>query len=56
MGLNGFASAGPYREIHLFGRELEVCAGDIQKPVVYEIVVPVERLDPTAGPAAHIPS
>lgn len=56
IGLNGFASTGPYREIHLFGRELEVCAGDIRKPVVYEIVVPVERLDSMAGPAANMSS
>ncbi len=46
LGVNGFASNGPYREIHLFGREMEVCADDVRTPVVFEILVPVESNAP----------
>lgn len=48
MGSNGYTSAGSHREIHLFGRELEEFHGltnedFVQKNVVYEILVPIER-------------
>lgn len=44
LGMNGYASAGPYREIHLFGRELALFAGDTPDDAVFEILVPIEPL------------
>lgn len=43
LGTHGYASAGPYREIHLFGRELELYAGDQVPNVVLEIQIPIEK-------------
>jgi DNA-binding transcriptional MerR regulator len=46
LGMNGYSSAGPYREIHLFGRELDlfaVCPGPVPDAVI-EITVPVESI------------
>ena len=39
MGQNGFSSGGSYREIHLYGRELELVQCD---PVVIELQTPIE--------------
>ena len=39
-GANGYTAAGPYREIHLFGRETELA--DVNS-VVIEMQLPVER-------------
>lgn len=44
LGLNGYTSAGAYRELHLFGRELELFAVDPPPDAVIEILVPVEKL------------
>lgn len=44
LGLNGYTSAGAYREIHLFGRELELCTSDPPKDGIIEILVPIENL------------
>ena len=44
MGMNGFASAGEYREIHLFGRELQLCSTDPPGEGVIEILVPVKKI------------
>lgn len=44
LGMNGYTSAGAYRELHLFGRELELFAGDPSGTAVFEILVPVEKL------------
>lgn len=44
IGANGYASAGAYREVHLFGRELELFASDNPDDAVFEILVPVESL------------
>ncbi len=41
LGMNGYASAGAYREVHLFGRELDLFAGDRPEEAVFEILVPV---------------
>ncbi len=40
IGQNGFSSAGVYREIHLYGRELELVECD---PVVIELQIPVAK-------------
>lgn len=40
MGQNGFSSGGSYREIHLYGRELELVQCD---PVVIELQTPIEK-------------
>jgi effector-binding domain-containing protein len=44
MGRNGYRSAGPIREIHLFGREIDIAddPADWGAPRVMEIQVPVE--------------
>ncbi|MBK6324889.1 MAG: MerR family transcriptional regulator [Chloroflexi bacterium] len=42
LGMNGYASAGAYREIHLFGRELDLFASDRPEDAVFEILVPAE--------------
>lgn len=44
LGMNGYMSAGAYRELHLFGRELDLFAEDSPCDAVIEILVPVERL------------
>jgi DNA-binding transcriptional MerR regulator len=44
LGMNGYTSAGAYRELHLFGRELDLFATDPPGKGVIEILVPVERL------------
>lgn len=44
LGMNGYTSAGAYREIHLFGRELDLFATDPPGEGVIEILVPVEKL------------
>lgn len=44
LGMNGYTSAGAYRELHLFGRELELFAVDPPGEAVIEILVPVEKL------------
>lgn len=44
LGMNGYASAGDYREHHLFGRELDLCATDPPGEGVFEILVPIEKL------------
>ena len=44
LGMNGYASAGAYREIHLFGRELDLFASDRPEDAVFEILVPAEPL------------
>ena len=44
LGMNGYTSAGAYRELHLFGRELELFAKDPPGIGVIEILVPVEKL------------
>ena len=44
LGMNGYASAGAYRELHLFGRELDLFATDPPGEGVVEILVPVEKL------------
>jgi effector-binding domain-containing protein len=43
LGTNGYASAGPYREIHLFGRELDLYKGDQIPNAVLEIQIPIEK-------------
>jgi len=48
MGDNGYTSAGSHREIHLFGRELELLHGltdqsMLHNNLVYEVLVPIER-------------
>lgn len=44
LGMNGYSSAGAYRELHLFGRELDHFAACPPGAAVIEILVPVERL------------
>lgn len=44
MGLNGYASSGPYREIHRSARELEIFATEPPADAVIEILVPVEKI------------
>lgn len=44
IGLNGYSSVGAFREIHHFGREDEVFASDQRDDVVFEIILPVEKL------------
>ena len=44
LGMNGYTSAGAYRELHLFGRELDLFAQDPPGVGVFEILVPVETL------------
>jgi DNA-binding transcriptional MerR regulator len=44
LGMNGYTSAGPYRELHLFGRELEMFATDPPAQGVIEVLVPIEKL------------
>ncbi len=46
IGLNDYATHGPYREIHLYGRELELTSGRV--PVTLELQVPVEKLPASA--------
>lgn len=46
LGHNGYTSAGPYRELHLFGRELDMFATDPPGSGVIEVLVPVEKLAP----------
>lgn len=48
MGGNGYTSAGAHREIHLFGRELDLLYGLTDEALlyvdyVYEILVPIEK-------------
>jgi DNA-binding transcriptional MerR regulator len=43
IGKNGYTSAGDYREIHLFGRELDLFAGENPDDAVFEIQVPVTK-------------
>jgi DNA-binding transcriptional MerR regulator len=43
IGKNGYTSAGDYREIHLFGRELDLFAGENPDDAVFEILVPVSK-------------
>ncbi len=45
IGANGYTSAGTYRELHLFGRELDLFAGPDPDDAVFEILVPVESLN-----------
>ena len=44
LGMNGYTSAGAYRELHLFGRELDLFAQDPPGEGVFEILVPIEKL------------
>ena len=44
LGMNGYTSAGAYREIHLFGRELDLFATDPPEDGVIEILIPIEKL------------
>lgn len=44
IGANGYTSAGTYREVHLFGRELDLFAGNAPEDAVFEILVPVDSL------------
>jgi DNA-binding transcriptional MerR regulator len=41
IGMNGYTSAGAYREVHLFGRELDLFASDTPDDAVFEILLPV---------------
>lgn len=48
LGMNGYASAGPYREIHLFGKELDAFDNYTRQDyatldLVYEVVLPIQR-------------
>ncbi len=45
IGQNGYRSAGPIRELHLFGNESDIpdSMEEYQKPRVLEIQIPVER-------------
>ncbi len=43
IGKNGYTSAGDYRELHLFGRELDLFAGKNPTKAVFEILVPVVK-------------
>ena len=44
IGSHGYVSAGPYRELHLFWRELEIEAEQF-KNIVIEVQVPIALLD-----------
>ena len=44
LGMNGYSSAGAYRELHLFGRELDLFAQDPHGEGVFEILVPIDKL------------
>lgn len=44
LGMNGYTSAGACRELHLFGRELDLFASDPPAHGVFEILVPIEKL------------
>ncbi|NOK62141.1 MAG: Transcriptional regulator, MerR family [Chloroflexi bacterium AL-W] len=44
IGTNGYTSAGTYREVHLFGRELAWFANKTPKDAVFEILLPIESL------------
>ncbi|HKZ68495.1 MAG TPA: GyrI-like domain-containing protein [Anaerolineales bacterium] len=44
IGANGFMSSGPYRELHIFWRELDIEPSAICD-IVLEMQVPVSRLD-----------
>jgi DNA-binding transcriptional MerR regulator len=44
MGSHGYASAGPYRELHLFWRELEIETEQF-KNIVVEMQIPIVPLD-----------
>lgn len=44
LGEHGFASDGAYRELHIFGRELDICAEIDRHDVVYEVQVPIVPL------------
>ncbi len=41
IGANGYTTRGPYREIHLYGREMELTSG--RAAVTIEMQVPVEK-------------
>lgn len=43
LGMNGYSSAGAYRELHLFGRELDLFAQDPPGEGVFEILVPIQK-------------
>ncbi len=44
LGTHGYTSTGPYREIHLFGREIDLYTGADEFPhVVFEIQIPIEK-------------
>jgi DNA-binding transcriptional MerR regulator len=44
LGMNGYGSAGAYRELHHFGRELDLFADDPDGNGLIEILVPAVRL------------
>ena len=44
IGSHGYVSAGPYRELHLFWRELEV-PDDAFRNIVIEMQIPIARAD-----------
>jgi DNA-binding transcriptional MerR regulator len=44
LGMNGYASAGDSRELHLFGRELDWCGNNYVDDVVVEFLVPIEKV------------
>ena len=44
LGMNGYTSAGVYRELHLFGRELDLFASMPPDDAVFEILIPVDKL------------
>lgn len=44
LGMNGYTSAGDYREVHWFGRELDLFEGCNPDEAVFEILVPIEPL------------
>ena len=44
LGSHGYASAGPYRELHLFWRELEIATEQF-KNVAVEVQIPIVPLD-----------
>ena len=42
IGANEFETAGPFRELHLYGKELELTS--LENPVTMEFQVPVQKL------------
>jgi DNA-binding transcriptional MerR regulator len=48
LGQHGYASAGPYRELHISGRELDTFANDASHDAVLEVQVPIEPLPAAA--------